>query len=376
MQTIAIFSGYYLPHLGGVERYTYNLAKKLKNMGYKIIIVTSRYDENLKEIEDTEYAKIFRLPTYKIVSSRYPINKQNKRCKELLEMVKQENVNSAIIQTRFWTTSYIASKFISKNNIPACLIEHGSTHFTVNNKILDFFGEKYEHILTNSIKKRVKDYYGVSKKCTEWLKHFNIEAKGVFYNSVNSEEIEEYSKFINKDTGKMNITYTGRMIEEKGVLRLIDAFKNLNEKYDNLELSLAGEGPILEKIIQENKDIKNIHILGKISHDEVMKLLGRTNIFVNPSHFSEGLPTTILEAGLMECAVVATPMGGTTEIISDDSLGYICGFETQEIQEKIEKLINEPEIVKDMSIKIKQKVKEQFSWDITAKKIAETIKYI
>lgn len=376
MQTIAIFSGYYLPHLGGVERYTYNLAKKLKNMGYKIIIVTSRYDENLKEIEDTEYAKIFRLPTYKIVSSRYPINKQNKRCKELLEMVKQENVNSAIIQTRFWTTSYIASKFISKNNIPACLIEHGSTHFTVNNKILDFFGEKYEHILTNSIKKRVKDYYGVSKKCTEWLKHFNIEAKGVFYNSVNSEEIEEYSNFINKDTGKINITYTGRMIEEKGVLRLIDAFKNLNKKYDNLELSLAGEGPILEKIIQENKDIKNIHILGKISHDEVMKLLGRTNIFVNPSHFSEGLPTTILEAGLMECAVVATPMGGTTEIISDDSLGYICGFETQEIQEKIEKLINEPEIVKDMSIKIKQKVKEQFSWDITAKKIAETIKYI
>lgn len=376
MQTIAIFSGYYLPHLGGVERYTYNLAKKLKNMGYKIIIVTSRYDEKLKEIEDTEYAKIFRLPTYKIVSGRYPINKQNKRCKELLEMVKQENVNSAIIQTRFWTTSYIASKFISKNNIPACLIEHGSTHFTVNNKILDFFGEKYEHILTNSIKKRVKDYYGVSKKCTEWLKHFNIDAKGVFYNSVNSEEVEEYSKFIQKDTGKINITYTGRMIEEKGVLRLIDAFKNLNEKYDNLELNLAGDGPILEKIIQENKDIKNIHILGKISHDEVMQLLGKTNIFVNPSHFSEGLPTTILEAGLMECAVVATPMGGTTEIISDDSLGYICGFETQEIQEKIEKLINEPEIMKDMSIKIKQKVKEQFSWDITAKKIAETIKYI
>ena len=30
MKTIAIFSGYYLPHLGGVERYTYNLAKNLK----------------------------------------------------------------------------------------------------------------------------------------------------------------------------------------------------------------------------------------------------------------------------------------------------------------------------------------------------------
>ena len=42
MKTIAIFSGYYLPHLGGVERYTYNLAKKLNNMGYRLIIVTPR----------------------------------------------------------------------------------------------------------------------------------------------------------------------------------------------------------------------------------------------------------------------------------------------------------------------------------------------
>ena len=65
MQTIAIFSGYYLPHLGGVERYTYNLALKLKKMGYKIIIITSRYNKDLKEIEETDYAKIVRLPTYK-----------------------------------------------------------------------------------------------------------------------------------------------------------------------------------------------------------------------------------------------------------------------------------------------------------------------
>ena len=50
MKTIAIFSGYYLPHLGGVERYTYNLAKKLNKMGYRLIIVTSRYDKSLKEM--------------------------------------------------------------------------------------------------------------------------------------------------------------------------------------------------------------------------------------------------------------------------------------------------------------------------------------
>lgn len=375
MKTIAIFSGYYLPHLGGVERYTYNLAKKLKQMGYNIIIVTSRYDKELKEIEETDYAKIYRLPTYKIAAERYPINKKNKRFKEIFKMLENENIDSAIIQTRFWTTSYFASKFVAKNNIPACLIEHGSTHFTVNNKILDKFGEIYEHKLTNAIKRNVKDFYGVSKKCTEWLKHFGIEAKGVFYNSINIEEVEEYKKYIQKDSDKIIITYVGRMIEEKGVLKLIEAFKKLEKKYDNLELDLAGAGPILEKIIAENKDEKNIKILGKLSHDEVLKLLGKTTIFVNPSAFSEGLPTTILEAGIMNCAVVATPMGGTTEIISGDDFGYICGFETDEILEKIEKLIRNKDEITKLSSNINDKVRKQFSWDVTARKIAETIKY-
>lgn len=375
MKTIAIFSGYYLPHLGGVERYTYNLAKKLKQIGYNIIIITSRYDKELKEIEETDYAKIYRLPTYKIAAERYPINKKNKRFKEIFKMLENENIDSAIIQTRFWTTSYFASKFVAKNNIPACLIEHGSTHFTVNNKILDKFGEIYEHKLTNAIRRNVKDFYGVSKKCTEWLKHFGIEAKGVFYNSINIEEVEEYKKYIQKDSDKIIITYVGRMIEEKGVLKLIEAFKKLEKKYDNLELDLAGAGPILEKIIAENKDEKNIKILGKLSHDEVLKLLGKTTIFVNPSAFSEGLPTTILEAGIMNCAVVATPMGGTTEIISGDDFGYICGFETDEILEKIEKLIRNKDEITKLSSNINDKVRKQFSWDVTARKIAETIKY-
>ena len=375
MKTIAIFSGYYLPHLGGVERYTYNLAKKLKELGNRVIIVTSRYNKELAEVEETEYAKIYRLPTYKIFAERYPINKKNKHFKEIMKMLEKENIDSAIIQTRFWTTSYYASKFIAKNKIPACLIEHGSTHFTDNNKVLDKFGEIYEHKLTNAIKKNVKDFYGVSKRCTEWLKHFDIEANGVFYNSIDTSEAEKYKEFINKSEDKIVISYVGRMIEEKGVLKLIEAFKTLRNKYNNLELNLAGAGPILEKIITENKEEKDINILGKVSHEEVLKLLGKTTIFVNPSAFSEGLPTSILEAGMMKCAVVATPMGGTTEIISNDDIGYICGFETNEILEKIEKLVTNKDEIAKLSTNINDVVLKQFSWDVTSKYISKTIKY-
>lgn len=374
MKKIAIFSGYYLPHLGGVERYTYNLANKMKQMGYEVVIVSLRYDNSLEEIEQLDYAKIYRLPTYKIFVNRYPIVKNNERCKELLKLVEKENVDSVILQTRFWTSSYIGSRFASKNSIPVCLIEHGSTHFTVNNKLLDFFGEIYEHKLTNAIKKNVKDFYGVSKKCVEWLRHFDIEAKGVFYNSINTEEAEVYSNDLQKDSDKISITYVGRLIPEKGVLKLISIFKSLQDKY-NIELNIAGQGPLLDKIKEDNKDNTEINILGMLSHDEVMNLLAKTNIFINPSSFPEGLPTTILEAGIMQCAVIATPMGGTAEILENDNIGLICGFEEEEIKEKLVELLDNPKKREELGENIKKQVIDKFSWDATAKKVVDTIKF-
>ena len=374
MKKIAIFSGYYLPHLGGVERYTYNLANKMKQMGYEIVIVSLRYDDSLEEVEQLDYAKIYRLPTHKLFVERYPIVNNNSHCKKMLKMIEEENIDSIILQTRFWTSSYIGSKFATKNNIPVCLIEHGSTHFTVNNKILDFFGAIYEHKLTNAIKKNVPDFYGVSKKCVEWLKHFNIEAKGVFYNSINTEEAEAYNNDIQKDNEKISITYVGRLIPEKGVLKLISIFKDLQKNYD-IELNIAGQGPLLDKIKQDNKDNINIHILGMLSHDDVMNLLAKTDIFINPSSFPEGLPTTILEAGIMECAVVATPMGGTAEILENENIGLICGFEEDEIKEKLVELLNDKDKREKLSKNIKKQVIEKFSWDATAKKVVNTIKF-
>lgn len=138
MKKIALFSGYFLPHTGGVERYEYNLAKELVKKDYKIVIVTSKYDEILKQIEDLEYAKIYRLPIYKITAGRYPIIKKNKQYKKIMELLKKEKIDSIILNTRFQLTTLVGAKFAKKEKIPACVIEHGTSHFTVYNKVLDF----------------------------------------------------------------------------------------------------------------------------------------------------------------------------------------------------------------------------------------------
>ena len=170
------------------------------------------------------------------------------------------------------------------------------------------------------------------------------------------------------------ITFVGRIIAEKGVLKLINVFKKLKEKY-NVELNIAGDGPILDKIKEENKEEEKIHILGKLEHEEIMQLLAETDVFIHPSSFPEGLPTSILEAGLMECAVIATPKGGTAEIINNEEIGIICGFEEEDIEKSLVEVIESKEKREKLRKNMKKEVMDKFSWKTTSKQIRDTIKY-
>ncbi len=257
MKKIAIFTGYYLPHVGGVERYTYHLASELSKHGYKVFIITCRYDNSLKEVEETKEAVIYRLPTYSFFVNRHPILKFNKKQKKLIKEIQKENIDFCVFQTRFWSTTMQGGVFSRRNKIPSILIEHGTSHFTQDNKIIETLGAWYEHFLTSIVKTFNKDFYGVSNECVKWLEHFKIVSKGVLYNSIDTQEYDEYK---NKkyelaiDENKIKIVFVGRVIQNKGICELVEAYKNLKKNYD-ISLIIAGDGLLKDKISKENPDI-------------------------------------------------------------------------------------------------------------------------
>lgn len=366
MKKIGIFTGFFLPHLGGVERYTDKLSEQLKKLGYEIVIITSNHD-NLEKIEENKY-KIYRLPIYNSLKQRYPIPKKNKEYKQLIKQIENEKFDYIICNTRFYLNTQLGVKLAKKQHIPVLLIEHGSSHFSINNKVLDYFGGIYEHFLTNLIKKKVTGFYGVSNRCNQWLKHFKINAKGIFYNSIDKECYEKFSskkyKYNFKD--KIVITYAGRVIREKGVYLLLDAFNKLADQYPNIVLVIAGDGPILEEL-KEKYNHSRIHFEGKLSYDEIMPLYNATDIFVHPSMFPEGLPTTILEAGIMKCAIIATDRGGTTEVINNKKLGLIAEENTEDVYKKIKYLLDRPTEIERFKENIHNRIINDFVWENTAK---------
>lgn len=369
MKTIAIFSGYHLPHLGGIERYTDNLSKKLINKGYKVIIISSDYQFDKNYYEEKDGITFLKIPVHKLFVSRYPIPNINKDYKEVLRKLEQFKIDAIIVNTRFHLTSLVGAKYGKKHNIPVFLIEHGSEHLTVDNKVLDYFGSIYEHVLTSYVKRFVNYYYGVSKEACNWQKHFKINSNGVWYNSINDFS-SNYK--IKKEKDKINICYAGRILKQKGIIELINSFNKLSETYNNIYLHIAGDGNLLESLKKENNN-ERITFYGKLDFNTLCELYTKTDIFVYAPNWPEGLPTSVLEAGLMECAVISSPQGGNKEIISHENNGLMINNE-DELTNALKTLIDNPKLRNEYAKNLKDTILNTFVWDKTSEKIIKDIK--
>jgi len=378
MSKIGIFSGFYLPHLGGVERYTDKLSAALVKLGHEVVIVAANHDAAaLPGVELMGKRTIYRLPIRSFAKSRYPIPHKNKEYQSLLKQIEQEHIDYFIVNTRFYLTSHIGAKLGELAGRPVFLIEHGTDHFSVNNRWLDYFGKLYEHLLASSIKNKITGYYGVSKKCNEWLKHFGITASGVFYNAIDPADEMQVKDLYKKryPSNEVVVSFAGRLIREKGILNLLAAFEDVRQKHPELplKLAIAGDGELFEQIKRDYQD-SALDLLGRLDFAHVMALYKRTDIFVNPSQYPEGLPTSILEAGLMSCAVIATPKGGTEEVITDGQHGIISDGSVKSLSEAIAFLATNPTKRHMYARAIKKRVTTVFNWDKTANAVDQAIK--
>ncbi|RLC64495.1 MAG: glycosyl transferase family 1, partial [Chloroflexi bacterium] len=168
---------------------------------------------------------------------------------------------------------------------------------------------------------------------------------------------------------KVTITFVGRLVYGKGVQNLILAFPELTRK-SRARLLIIGDGsykPALERLAQ-SVDRGNILFLGQKKQREIAELLSITDIFVNPS-YSEGLPTSVLEAGVAGLPIVATDVGGTKEIIEDGKSGFLIPpTNTKALKETICQLIKNKHLREELGNNIRQFVIKNFDWDEIADK--------
>jgi glycosyltransferase involved in cell wall biosynthesis len=115
---------------------------------------------------------------------------------------------------------------------------------------------------------------------------------------------------------KINITFVGRIENDKGIVEAIEAFKQL--KYENIHFHVVGNGPMLCFLRKMYQGDKSITFYGYQDKKDVQNILSRTHIFCMPS-VSENLPISVLEAMFMG-AVPIFSRGDTVPKLFEDNI--------------------------------------------------------
>lgn len=162
------------------------------------------------------------------------------------------------------------------------------------------------------------------------------------------------------------VGYVGRIVRDKGIAELEQAWQILKKRFAKLILLLVGpiesHDPVAPRVIKSLKEDKRVRFVGLVK--ETAPLYGIMDILVLPSH-REGFPNTPLEAAAMELPVVSTLVDGCTEAVGDGVTGLLvpprnCGA----LAEAISLLLSDPGMRRQMGINGRRRVIRDFKPEI------------
>ena len=125
-------------------------------------------------------------------------------------------------------------------------------------------------------------------------------------------------------TNNINLLFLSTISKNKGIYLVIKIFKDLQKKYKNINLIVAGVGEELENIkdLVKKHNLKNISFTGHVKGAEKSFIYSKSHIYLFPSMY-EGMPTTILEALCFGLPIVCSNVGAIPEIFEKENMGFM-----------------------------------------------------
>jgi glycosyltransferase involved in cell wall biosynthesis len=369
---LAIFPPYYPPHIGGVESYAAELDGRLVTTGHTVTVFAPALPASAPEEEILGSVHIIRYPAFEIITN-YPLPKfWDRRFRRLFKKLKAQPSDIVISHTRFFLSSLLAYRFAVSKQLPLIHIEHGSSPVQHTNLVISIIAFLYDQLIGKYLLRHATQVIAISESVASFVRsltHHTI-APIVIYRGFNWHKYEsieiDNSKWPIKDNSTPRLIYIGRLISGKGVSDFLEALTLIKGK--SWQCLIIGDGPErqhLEMLAERMNISKNTRFLGALPHTETLAILKSANIFVNPS-YTEGLPTTVVEAAMFGKTIIATDVGGTREI--SESINLIPIKNPKVLSEKI--LIS---LLKTTFPIEHIGIKEKFSSERAIEKITKTL---
>lgn len=175
--------------------------------------------------------------------------------------------------------------------------------------------------------------------------------------------------FIDQDPGERvgagnYALFVGRLVENKGLRVLLNAWKVLHEQYP---LHIVGDGQdraTLQAQVSKSQ-LSNITFRGRLSREEVIEAVKGARFVIVPSTLFEGLPMCIVESFACGTPVLCSRLGGLVEIVQEHSTGlHFNPGDSRDLAAKVEWSWNHPLELSQMG----RAARAKYETDYTAEK--------
>lgn len=343
---------HYPPHIGGMEKITKSYCDYQANLGHEVIIFTSKIGIDKKYIKkhvNGYNPKIYYLKTI-TGKTEFPMFFPSLILRLLMCVDKNTIVHIHCATAFDGDIIPIISKIIGFKTIMHIHLDP-THHIPIKSLLINC----YKHLI--------------------WRVSFLFADKILCPTDVYIEKINKYGAKENKcitihngirihcQPGKKlnehpsDILFVGRLSKEKNVIRLIDAFKIVQKKYNFINLHIVGDGEKMSDIMAKikNENIKNVIMYGSIPHDKISDIYRKCDIFVSPSD-SESFGNVLLEAMFFGLPIVATDIPAYREVLND--VGLLSKPTPEDFSKNIICLIENEGLRKELVLKENERIKE------------------
>lgn len=200
-----------------------------------------------------------------------------------------------------------------------------------------------------------------------------------FFNSdlIDSEQKSSLRKSLSIQEHDFVFIFVGRLVSDKGITELVNAFDAVSRENNQIKLLLVGPlesdlDPLsieTENIIQQNQSIVTVGY-----QNDVRPYFGIANVLTFPS-YREGFPNVVMQAGAMGLPCIVSDINGCNEIIEDGKNGLIIPVKnTNAIEEAMKKLLDDKELYNTFQSLARKKIVDNYEQSVVWNAILEEYK--
>ena len=367
----------FLPHVGGIERVVYEQCKRLMREKFEPMVLTHRNYTARKYVVDGIMVRCYDSMNIGFrLGIPYAIP-QVGSIKTFLETVKSNDLIH--VHGHPYLSSLLAAKIAKRYGKPLVLTQHNT--FIEYNNIWDTAEKLNDLAVGKQVLKEPDKIIVVSNATRDYVLSLGADPEKieVLHNGVDLDRFKPLSGAKEKMRRKLGISESAcivltvrRLVYKNGIDTLLESAEIAARNNPKLVFVIIGKGPdfeeVKERIVQLGMQRK-IRLKGFVSDKDLPFYYNVADLFALPSKSGEGLPLVALEAMACGLPVVATDVGGISEVINEDYGKLVPPNMPDALAEAIVEFSS-----KDLAIlktKLRKMMEQRYSWDSNVEKLGK-----